>query len=565
MRPRSSISRAAGLALAAALGWSLFAGGTAGSAVPASVPTVRAAAVHLPWKEAGLTEREAAAHLLSRFTFGARPGEVDRVVALGLDRWFERQLAADLPDRRLEQRLEELPALDLPAAEIARLYPPPGRLLLEARRAGVIPGSMAPGKEAADLTDPADPAGPDKKETRAAVLRWARRQGYRSQKELTAQLQAQKLWRAVESENQLGEVMTDFWLNHFSVSTTDNQSRPHLLSYERDAIRPHALGRVRELLEATARHPAMLLYLDNAQSTAAMDAPTTLDEKMGPLLRRRAEAARARRAETAETSRKPRSRGLNENYARELLELHTLGVDGGYTQQDVTEVARAFTGWTVLPAGRLGEAGRRGRLGFEVDGQFLFRADAHDAGKKVILGRSFPAGRGIEDGEAVLDLVAAHPATARHLAAKLAVRFVSDQPSPALIDRLAEVYRTSGGDTRAMLAALASSPEFWKRETVGAKIKSPFEVVASALRSTGARVEDPREALEWIAKMGQPLYAAPAPTGYPDRAEAWVNTGALLQRMNFGLELAAGRVRGVEVDADRAVAMKLGSPEFQRR
>ncbi|HEX2643829.1 MAG TPA: DUF1800 domain-containing protein, partial [Thermoanaerobaculia bacterium] len=262
---------------------------------------------------------------------------------------------------------------------------------------------------------------------------------------------------------------------------------------------------------------------------------------------------------------KPRSRGLNENYARELLELHTLGVDGGYTQQDVTEVARAFTGWTVLPAGRLGEAGRRGRLGFEVDGQFLFRADAHDAGKKVILGRSFPAGRGIEDGEAVLDLVASHPATARHLAAKLAVRFVSDQPSPALIDRLAQVYRTSGGDTRAMLAALASSPEFWKRETVGAKIKSPFEVVASALRSTGAQVEDPREALEWIAKMGQPLYAAPAPTGYPDRAEAWVNTGALLQRMNFGLELAAGRVRGVEVDADRAVAMKLGSPEFQRR
>lgn len=552
------------LGLTAGLGASLLAAGPDRPATPAI-------SVHLPWKEAGFTEREAAAHLLSRFTFGARPGEADRVVALGLDRWFERQLAADLPDRRLEQRLEELPALGLPASEIARIYPPPGRLLLEARRAGVIPESMVPGKETEEL---AEPAAADKKEIRAAVLRWARQQGYRSQKELTAQLQAQKLWRAVESENQLGEVMTDFWLNHFSVSTTDNQSRPHLLSYERDAIRPHALGRVRELLEATARHPAMLLYLDNAQSTAAMEAETTLDERMGPLLRRRAEAARARREETQQ---RPRSRGLNENYARELLELHTLGVDGGYTQKDVTEVARAFTGWTVLPVAgreevrrrltrfeRMGGVDFRERLGFEIEGQFLFRADAHDAGEKVILGRRFPAGRGIEDGEAVLDLVAAHPATARHLAAKLAVRFVSDQPSKELVDRLAQVYQTSGGDTRALLAAIASSPEFWQRENVGAKIKSPFELVTSALRSTGARVEDPRETLEWIAKMGQPLYGAPAPTGYPDRAEAWVSTGALLQRMNFGLELASGRVRGVEM-SQKVDGMSLGSPEFQRR
>lgn len=552
------------LGLTAGLGASLLAAGPDRPATPAI-------SVHLPWKEAGFTEREAAAHLLSRFTFGARPGEADRVVALGLDRWFERQLAADLPDRRLEQRLEELPALGLPASEIARIYPPPGRLLLEARRAGVIPESMVPGKETEEL---AEPAAADKKEIRAAVLRWARQQGYRSQKELTAQLQAQKLWRAVESENQLGEVMTDFWLNHFSVSTTDNQSRPHLLSYERDAIRPHALGRVRELLEATARHPAMLLYLDNAQSTAAMEAETTLDERMGPLLRRRAEAARARREETQQ---RPRSRGLNENYARELLELHTLGVDGGYTQKDVTEVARAFTGWTVLPVAgreevrrrltrfeRMGGVDFRERLGFEIEGQFLFRADAHDAGEKVILGRRFPAGRGIEDGEAVLDLVAAHPATARHLAAKLAVRFVSDQPSKELVDRLAQVYQTSGGDTRALLAAIASSPEFWQRENVGAKIKSPFELVTSALRSTGARVEDPRETLEWIAKIGQPLYGAPAPTGYPDRAEAWVSTGALLQRMNFGLELASGRVRGVEM-SQKVDGMSLGSPEFQRR
>ncbi len=416
------------------------------------------------------------------------------------------------------------------AGEIARTYPPPGMLLAEAKRAGVVAGEEDQ----------------DRQEMRGAVMAWAARQGYRSQRELGAQLFAQKLWRAVDSENQLAEVMTDFWFNHFNVSLTDNQSRGYVLSYERDAIRPNALGSVRSLLEATAKHPAMLLYLDNAQSSAPEDAPRTFTPRRRPP----PEAM-------DETARRVRPNGLNENYARELLELHTLGVDAGYTQQDVVEVARAFTGWTILPPGpRREEVERRlervrrvgGGMGFRQEGEFLFRADEHDAGAKTVLGKRLPAGRGIEDGEQVLDLLAVHPATAKHLAAKLAVRFVSDKPPQALVDRLAAVYLKTGGQVRPMLQTLVESPEFWSREAVAAKIKSPFELAASSLRGLGAEVDDPREILRWVSDMGQRLYAYQAPTGFPDRAEAWVNTGSLLSRMNFGLQLAAGRVRGVDFD-----------------
>ena len=515
---------------------------TAILAIAFSLPAVeRQPSIHLPWKEAGLTEREAAAHLLNRFAYGSRPGEVEAVVRMGLDRWLERQLAADLPDRELDRLLDRLPALEMSASEIARTYPPPGLLLMEARRAGVIrEGDM---KELENVEEG------EKKERRGAVMRWAQEQGYRSQRELAGQLMAQKLWRAVESENQLAEVMTDFWFNHFNVSMTDNQSRGHLLAYERDAIRPNALGEVRDLLGATARHPAMLLYLDNAQSTANEGAPTTFERRI------------PRRRETEET-RRVRPTGLNENYARELLELHTLGVDGGYTQQDVIEVARAFTGWTVLPPRRREAVERRmtgaRRAGFQQEGEFLFRADAHDSGAKTVLGRKLPAGRGIEDGmtdgEAVLDLLAVHPATAKHLATKLAVRFVSDEPSPALVDRLASVYLKSGGQVKPMLQAIAESPEFWG--SVGDKIKSPFELAASAVRGLGGDVREPRETLRWIADMGQKLYAYQAPTGYPDRAEAWVNTGSLVNRMNFGLQLAAGRVRGVAFDLKSETASR---------
>ncbi|HEV7507001.1 MAG TPA: DUF1800 domain-containing protein [Thermoanaerobaculia bacterium] len=249
--------------------------------------------------------------------------------------------------------------------------------------------------------------------------------------------------------------------------------------------------------------------------------------------------------------------GINENYARELMELHTLGVDGGYSQTDVIEVARAFTGWTVMPVdtGAIGGISQKmdkerkaGGDAFRWQGEFLFRADQHDAGPKVILGQQLPAGRGIEDGEEVLDLLAAHPATAHHLAYQLAVRFVSDHPSPQLVDRLAGVYQQSGGDIRRVVRSIAESPEFWSPEARGSKVKSPFELAASAIRALGADVQVPKKALDWIARLGEPLYSYQPPTGYPDRNEAWMSSGTLLSRLNFGLQLASGKVAGVKVD-----------------
>ncbi len=526
----------------------------------------------MPWKQAGLTERQAASHLLNRFAFGPRPGEVDAVVKMGLDRWFARQLGADLPDAKTLDDLRDLPALTMSTAQILKTYPPAGVILAEAKQAGILPDDVKRGdlnlkKNAGNGT--ADEEA-DRKALKDKLTAFAAGQGYRPEKELLGQLMTQKLVRAVASENQLEEVMTDFWYNHFNVSLTDNKARPYLLSYERDAIRPHALGRFRDLLEATAKSPAMLLYLDNAQSTAAADEPTTMQDEMNnrPRLRARLEGGgggrgmlAARRnppAGGAAAAKRPKAqRGVNENYARELMELHTLGVDGGYTQADVVQVARAFTGWTIMPLqpkareaaeNRLARAQRAGGLGFRAEGDFLFRADQHDAAEKTVLGTRLPAGRGIEDGEQVLDLLAAHRNTARHLATQLAVRFVSDHPPQALVDRLTGIYLQTGGDVRRMLIAIVDSPEFWSRDAVGAKIKSPFELAASALRATGGEIIDPRELLRWITRMGQPLYAYQAPTGYPDRADAWVSSGSLLNRMNFGLQLAANRVKGVSVD-----------------
>ncbi|HEV7784305.1 MAG TPA: DUF1800 domain-containing protein [Thermoanaerobaculia bacterium] len=513
--------------------------------------------LHLPWKAAGLTERQAAAHMLNRFAFGPRPGEVDAVAKMGVERWFERQLGGDLPDAKVEEELQPLSALHMATAEIVRTYPPPGLVLRQAREAGVLPKDVAP----------KDLVGDEKKELRQKVIAWGREQGYRPEKELIGQLMVQKLTRAVDSENQLSGVMTDFWFNHFNVSLTNGRARAYLLPYERDAIRPYALSRFRDLLDATAKSPAMLLYLDNAQSSAPAGATTTMQDEMQKRPMRAGGRGRfgggggrfakmGAQGGAGKAVGKKGPKGLNENYARELMELHTLGVDGGYSQQDVIEVARAFTGWGVLPAGknreqaenRLARVEKAGGLGFHSEGEFLFRADQHDAGEKTILGTRLPAGRGIEDGEAVLDLLAANRATARHIASQLAVRFVSDHPPQALVDRLTDVYLKTGGDSRRLLIAIAESPEFWSKDAVGAKVKSPFELAASALRATGSHLDDPKETLKWIARMGQPLYAYQAPTGYPDRADAWVNTGSLLNRMNFGLQLAAGRVKGVDLD-----------------
>jgi uncharacterized protein (DUF1800 family) len=493
----------------------------------------------LPYAAAGLTGRQAAAHLLDRFTFGPRPGDVDSVLALGPDAWLDAQLAGDLSDPVLDSALAGIASLGLSEEEIARTYPQRATLVAQAIRDGVI-----------ERSDRAL----DRSELRKKLLPYASRQGFRPEKELLDDMVQQKILRAVESRDQLREVMTDFWFNHFNVATTDNQARRHILGYERDAIRPNALGTFRSLLEASAKHPAMLFYLDNAQSSAA-DTAVTLVARAGGrgpgALRGRAVRASAG-ADSVAVARKPK-RGINENYARELMELHTLGVDGGYTQRDVIEVARALTGWTVMPEGaardrieqRLAKASS---LGFVRQGEFLFRPDIHDAGAKQILGVSFPAGGGLDEGERVLDIVVAHPSTAHHIALKLAQRFVSDNPPASFVDRLARVYLDSHGDIRTLIRTIAESPEFWSPGAMRAKIKSPFELAVSAVRATDAHVESTRALARWIAQMGEPLYAYLAPTGYPDRAETWINSGALLTRMNFGLSLAANGIAGVRVD-----------------
>ena len=313
--------------------------------------------------------------------------------------------------------------------------------------------------------------------------------------------------------------MVDFWFNHFNVYAQKGAVRWMLPAYEREAIRPHALGRFRDLVLATARHPAMLFYLDNWVSTRA-----DLVVRRGPNAGRRM--------------------GLNENYARELMELHTLGVDGGYTQHDVVEVARCFTGWTI----------DRPQEG----GGFLFRPQAHDRGAKRVLGQTIPPGGGVEDGERVVDILARHPSAARFIATKLARRLVRDDPPAALIDRAADVFGRTDGDIRAVVTAIVTAPEFWSEAAYRAKIKTPLEVVASAMRTLEGRLAHagPEPGMPGggvalareVGRLGQPLYEAQPPTGYPDRADAWVNTGALLGRMNFALALAHNRFPGVRVD-----------------
>ncbi len=475
------------------LGFSCLLLGWGGIAAPAMA--------ELPYARHGWSKEEAAAHLLSRFSLGAEPGQVQAVANDGLEAWLESQLTATFPEAELKTRLSTLPpAYKMTAREITSTYPLPNQVKAQARKAG----------------DPVE----NGRELREAM----EKQGARPLKELGTTLFAQKLYHARYSQAQLREVMTEFWFNHFNVSLSNNKARRFVLAYERDALRPNALGSFRTLLGATAKHPAMLWYLDNATSTAGADAATSSQAMKG------------------------RRKGLNENYARELLELHTLGVDGGYTQNDVTESARVLTGWTVVPYEREKQmqqlASRGEAMGLAASGDFLFAAPLHDAGAKIVLGTAFPAGRGQDEGERLLDMVAAHRSTARHLARKLAVRFVGDQPDEALVQRLSETFLQSGGDTRAMLRAIAKSDEFWQESARGAKVKSPLELVVSAARILDADLEPTPQLYAWLAGMGQPLFNYQAPTGFPDRAEAWVNSGTVLQRMNFALEAARGQVLG---------------------
>jgi uncharacterized protein (DUF1800 family) len=353
--------------------------------------------------------------------------------------------------------------------------------------------------------------------------------------EIARQLQIARVARAVGSDRQLQEVLVDFWANHFSVYAGKGPVRLYVAQYEQDAIRPNVLGHFRDLLGAVAHSPAMLFYLDNWRS--AVDASH-------PALAQRGRRGVRRVADRAPAVRRP-PRGLNENYARELLELHTLGVDGGYTQQDVIEVARALTGWTI--------AGPR------EGGGFVFRPAMHDAGEKVVLGARIPAGGGESDGERVLDLLARHPATARMIATKLARRLVSDDPPPVLVDRAAAEFLRTDGDLREVVRLIVTSPEFFARAAYGAKVKSPLELVASGLRAVGAQADTTPRAARMVAQLGEPLYGHRDPNGWPERSSEWLSAGAVVNRINFGLVLAQRSALG---DSLRAA---LGAPEFQRR
>jgi uncharacterized protein (DUF1800 family) len=362
--------------------------------------------------------------------------------------------------------------------------------------------------------------------------------------------------RAVASNRQLLEVMTDFWENHFSVYARKNAVEPYYLADYDRTIREHALGKFRDLLGAVAHSPAMLVYLDNALSRANPGEPTLAPARSGPLaqfgpngptdadveaiiVQRQLDPARAMQLRQRvaqlrmQAQNAKRAGGLNENYGRELMELHTLGVDGGYTQKDVIEVARALTGWSVRPPAQ--------------GGGFIFRPEWHDAGEKTILGQRFPAGHGEDEGERVLDIIARSPATAHHIALQLCQRFVSDSPSTALVDRAAQTFLRTDGDIREVVRTIVTSPEFFSAQAYHSKVKSPFEVVASAARALGAQPDTTARTAFAVQYLGEPLWGHEEPNGWPETGEAWMNTGGILNRINFGMAVAANRLPGATI------------------
>lgn len=500
-------------------------------------PLVSAASVPSP--------EEKAAHVLNRLGYGARPGEVARVAELGPENWIRLQLdPAKIADPAAEAVVADLSKLKLSRADLVEAYQTEQRERNQLQRA-----------RANENTDEVRRLRMEMQDGEQAVVAQA-----------LGELQHAKLARAVLSERQLEQVLVDFWFNHFNVDARKQQVRATVVSYEQDTIRPHVFGDFRALLGATAHSAAMLVYLDNFRSSREME--------LGP--REQAVAERLRREVMGEDEMKPATdaatpaapatpakRGLNENYGRELLELHTLGVDGGYTQKDVQEVARAFTGWTINPR----------------NGNFLFRRQWHDDGPKKILGTEFASGGGVKDGEKVLDMLSVHPATAKRIATKLCQRFVADEPPAALVERVTKAFLESKGNLRATYEAVFFSPEFFAGENMRAKTKSPFEFTASALRASGAtlvaadgfRTRLPLRAVEagatlgrggdrldrmprktamlHLVELGQPPYVWGPPTGFPEDSTHWVSAGALVSRLNFSLSLTAGQVADARVDA----------------
>ncbi len=590
--------------------------------LPAATKKPDVAAADQPFRTA-LTKEQRLTHAVERLSFGARPGDVDQIRQMGVDRWIDDQLHPERVAENLilDEKLKPLVSLGMDSATLVKNFPP--QQVIKAMSEGGVPIPTEPLLKAAvelqieryrarkledggqKMAAKVDPKAVDDalltvlepeqiatlhtgtaSEKRALLkslepahvdqvllaLSQQMRRGLMPvappevrhklmllttpQQVVSSDLNEAKLLRAVYSNRQLAELMADFWYNHFNVFLDKGADRAMVTSYERDSIRPNVFGKFRDLLQATAQSPAMLFYLDNWESVAA---------------------------DTSQQGAK-RKRGLNENYARELLELHTLGVDGGYTQQDIIEVARCFTGWTI-------RAPRQG-------GDFFYNDRVHDKGAKVVLGVTIAAGGGQEDAEKVLDILAKHPSTARFISRKLAMRFVADDPPQALIDRMAKAFQATGGDIREVMKSMIGSPEFYSQGAFRAKIKTPFEMTVSAIRALDANVDSTAVIAQRLNELGQPLYRKIEPTGYPSRNSEWMNSSALLGRMNFALALTQGKIAGVSVPADRfgkqvlsvpmsaatketiakalegqpeqqqpalTAGLLLGSPEFQRR
>ena len=484
-----------------------------------------------PQAGSSLTEEQKIVHVLNRAGFGPRPGDIERVRRMGLQNYLELQLhPLKIEDSAAEARLSELKTLTMSSSELIEQYPP--RNLQKSENNERLRGAAQKG---GDETE-------EMERPRGIALNVPAR--------IIGELAQAKLLRAVYSERQLYELMVDFWSNHFNVFAAKGANRWLITAYDGDVIRPHAMGKFKDLLEATAKSPAMLFYLDNWMSA---DPNASLDLfRLRELRSTRNRVSPRRRLGVSGDPKEPKTEndpaapakgkrklGLNENYARELMELHTLGVDGGYTQQDIIEVARCLTGWTIS----------RPRQ----DGEFKFAKMLHDEGEKTVLGHKIEAGGGIRDGERVLEILARHPSTAKFIALKLARRFVSDEPPIALVERVADIFRKTDGDITAMLRVIFRSPEFNSPAVYRAKVKTPFELVASAVRVLGAETQGAQPLVKAVAQMGEPLYLCQPPTGYPDVAEAWVSTGALVNRLNFGLALAGNRLSGTRVNLESLV------------
>ena len=495
--------------------------------------------------ETGLTERDRARLLLSRATYGARPGDLEALVAQGTESWLEEQLQPErIKDSVVDAKFARFDNLELSTSELMKKYPRPTREERQAMQKAREQGSRMP--------------------------------GMRGPRTILRDLSHAKLVRAVHSERQLHEVMTDFWFNHFNVYARKNRNTLLALpSYERDAIRPHALGSFHDLLLATAEHPAMLFYLDNwINMKDGFNPREALRAQMGG--RRRGRGRGRDQGDEGES----RTFGINENYARELMELHTLGVDGGYDQQDVVQVARAMTGWSVVgpQAAKIREriARRAGRnrvpaalRSIPDEGNFFFNQMAHDESPKSVLGTRIDEG-GIDDGLQVIRILSRHPSTARFVSTKLAKRFVSDTPSDALVNEMSDTFLRTDGDISAVLRTMFMSPRFVEEgnATDRVKVKTPLELVASALRATGAAVDGPAPA-HFVAELGMPLYLCQPPTGYDEDASAWLSAGSVLTRIRFAGALASGNIPGVRLPEPREdppeLALLLASPDFQRQ